>query len=60
MRRSGLKRKHGQPPTIESLGQAIKRDDRKPLQPAEKPLKLTNPKGFENTLGIIERHDKAA
>lgn len=45
---------------IKELRKRIKSDEKKQLQPAEKPLKLTNPKGFEDTLSIIERHEPEA
>ncbi len=41
---------------IKELEKRIKKDNKALLKPAEKPLKLTNSKGFEDTLGVIERH----
>lgn len=42
------------------LAEQISKDDKLSQQNAEKPVKIVNPKGFDDTMGIIARTDKAA
>jgi hypothetical protein len=44
---------------FEDQAQKFKEINQKQQTAAEKPLKLTNSRGFEDTLGIIERHKAA-
>ena len=46
------------PQHTKQLQEQIKADQSRPLASAEKPLKIINPKGFEDTLITIERHKK--
>lgn len=47
------------PQRAKQLQKQIKADQSRPLAPAEKPLKIENPHGFEDTLEIIARQKKS-
>jgi len=46
------------PQRAKQLQKQIKVDRSRPPVPAEKPLKINNPNGFEDTLNIVEPHKK--
>jgi len=44
-------------PHIKELKKRIKADEKRKLGPSEKPLKIDNPEGFDNTIGKIIKSD---